>query len=323
MVQRQYEMALREGKIESEQLQAKNAEIARLAEELRKLQVQLAARASEPGEAELSQMLAAGDFDGALQLKTKQLAARRREAEKLPRDLFELGTIYELRFDWPQALTAYGESWRLEEKPEYGFQYAYLAAKQKQFTAAITVYEILRTKCTAATDIASTLNNLAILYRETQRMKEAEGAYQEALSTYRKLAKDNPEAYLPNVAGTPNNLAILYRETQRMKEAEGAYQEALSTYRKLAKDNPEAYLPNVAGTLNNLAILYRDTQRMKEAEEAYQEALTTYRKLANDNPEAYLPDVAMTLNNLAILYRATQRMKEAEGAYQEALRLPT
>ena len=148
------------------------------------------------------------------------------------------------------------------------------------------------------TDRARTLNNLAVLYSSTQRMKEAEQAYAEALATYRKLAEANPDAYLPYVAGTLNNLAVLYSGTQRMKEAEQAYAEALATYRKLAEANPDAYLPDVAMALNNLAILYRGTQRMKEAEQAYAEALATYRKLAEANPDAYLPDVAMALNNL-------------------------
>ena len=41
-------------------------------------------------------------------------------------------------------------------------------------------------------------------------MKEAEGAYQEALDIRRQLAKANPAAYQKDVAGTLNNLALLY-----------------------------------------------------------------------------------------------------------------
>ena len=86
-------------------------------------------------------------------------------------------------------------------------------------------------------DVAMTLNNLAILYGDIQRLQEAEEAYQEALMTYRQLAKANAVAYLPNVATTLNNLAILYGDIQRLQEAEEAYQEALMTYRQLAKAN--------------------------------------------------------------------------------------
>jgi tetratricopeptide (TPR) repeat protein len=38
-------------------------------------------------------------------------------------------------------------------------------------------------------ELATTLNNLADLYRATQRMKEAEAAYQEALSIVRELER--------------------------------------------------------------------------------------------------------------------------------------
>jgi tetratricopeptide (TPR) repeat protein len=204
--------------------------------------------------------------------------------DKFAQDLFELGTIQQLRFNWPNALKAYREAWHLKRNPEYGFQYGHLAQQQNQFQEAVGVYETV-------------------------------------LTLYRELAKANPEAYLPYVATTLNNLALLYSATQRMKAAEEAYREALSTYRELAKANPEAYLPYVATTLNNLAVLYSDTQRMKAAEGAYREALSIRRELAKANPETYLPDVAMTLNNLANLYRATQRLKAAEECCREAERL--
>jgi tetratricopeptide (TPR) repeat protein len=293
--------AVQEGRVTEQQLEARDAEIARLAEELRKLQEQLVARASEPTEVKLSNLLAFGDLAGAVRLKTEQVETRRSEAEKLPRDLFELGTIHELRFDWPKALVAYREAWRLHRDPEYGFRYAYNAQRQNQFLEAIGVYEVLLKTYTNLPDVATTLNNLAVLYRASQRKKEAEAAYQEALSIRRELTRANPEACLPDVATTLNNLAVLYSATQRMKEAEAAYQEALSTYRELAQANPEAYLPDVAGTLNNLAVLYSDTQRMKEAEAACREAEGILEPLWFVNPELHGDQMARILLMRALL----------------------
>ena len=57
-------------------------------------------------------------------------------------------------------------------------------------------------------DVAGTLNNLAILYGDTQRLKEAEAAYLEALDIHRQLAKTNAAAYQLDVAQTLNNLEI-------------------------------------------------------------------------------------------------------------------
>ena len=54
-----------------------------------------------------------------------------------------------------------------------------------------------------------TLNNLAGLYSNTERMKDAEDAYKEALETYRQLANTNPAAYQLYVAFTLNNVALL------------------------------------------------------------------------------------------------------------------
>jgi tetratricopeptide (TPR) repeat protein len=96
-----------------------------------------------------------------------------------------------------------------------------------------------------------TLNNLAILYCDTQRMGEAEKAYQEALSIRRQLAQANPEAYHPDVAMTLNNLALLYSGTQRMGEAEKALTEALTLRIELARKNPAAHVRElVVGILN-------------------------------------------------------------------------
>jgi len=264
----------------------------------------------------LDALLSTGDLDAAVLAKEEQ---RRRERHKAAQTSIELGKIHELRFDWARALEAYREAWRLEQSFDYGFKYAYLAQKQNRHNEAITVYEATRLLSKNSESAAMTLNNLAVLYRATQRMRDAERAYDEALSTYRQLAQENPEAYLPDVAMTLNNLALLYIATQRMRGAELACDEALSIRRQLAQENPEAYLPDVALTLNNLALLYSDTQRMRDAEPAYDEALSIYRQLAAGNPAAYLPYVATTLNNQANLYSDTQRMRDAELAEDEAL----
>jgi len=281
------------------------------AEEWKRRYLELAA--DDPS---LDALLSTGDLDQAAQQKIEQIERQNRKQAQSYR---KLGRIQELRFDWNAAISAYRKAFELEATVENGFQFAYLAQKQNRHKEAIAAYEaVLRLSPDAAILV---LNNLAVLYRATQRMREAETSYTEALSLRRKLAEANPEAYLPDVAMTLNNLAILYRATQRMREAETSYTEALSLYRKLAEANPEAYLPDVAMTLNNLANLYSDTQRMRDAETSYTEALSLRRKLAEANPEAYLPDVAMTLNNLALLYRDTQRMREAETSYTEALSL--
>jgi hypothetical protein len=310
-----FRLAEREGRI-TEQLKDKEAEIARLSNALLKLQEQVGERAVEPGEAKLADLLQAGDLTAAFALKTKQVEQGRAESA---RDLFELGTICELRFDWPNALDAYREAWRLNHNTEYGFKFAYIAQRQNRFSEAIALYEALLPRLTSHEQMARALNNLGLLYEATQRLREAEEAYGRSLFTYRTLAKSNPDGYLRYVATTLNNLAVLFQNTQRLREAEESYRESLVIRRRLAKSNPEVHLPYLAMVLNNLGNLYGTTQRLVKAEAAYRKSLSAYRGLATSNPAAYLPNVAITLNNLGNLYSNTQRLREAEKAYGESL----
>ncbi|EIM97558.1 hypothetical protein [Paraburkholderia hospita] len=48
-----------------------------------------------------------------------------------------------------------------------------------------------------------------MLYKDTQRLTEAESAFREALDIYRNLAEANPSVYGPDVTLTLNNLAAL------------------------------------------------------------------------------------------------------------------
>ena len=94
-----------------------------------------------------------------------------------------------------------------------------------------------------------TLNNLGILHKNTNDLKQAQDYYEEALEIYRDLAKQNPEAYKPDVAMTLNNLVIPYLELKKKGDAEKAYQGAHDIYQKLAGRHPGAYEIDYAGIL--------------------------------------------------------------------------
>ncbi len=168
-------------------------------------------------------------------------------------------------------------------------------------------------------DVATTLNNFAILHSNLQQYAQAEEEYKEALAIYRRLAAHNPEAYESDVAMTLNNLANLHSDLQQYVQAKEEYTEALAIHRRLTAHNPEAYESDVATTLHNLGVLYKDLQQYAQAEEEYKEALTIRRRLASHSPEAYESRVATTLNNLANLHSALQQYVPAEEEYKEAL----
>ncbi|MBR4146747.1 MAG: tetratricopeptide repeat protein [Bacteroidales bacterium] len=170
-------------------------------------------------------------------------------------------------------------------------------------------------------DVARTLNNLALLYSNTQRFSESETMYLEALEIRRRLAEKDPDTYEPGSAMTMNNLALLYSNTQRLTESEILQLEALEILRRLAKDNPKTYEPDLAMTLNNLAVLYSNTQRPNESTKLYLEVLEIFRRLAKENPQTYEPALATTLNNLANLYDNAQRYTESDPIRLEALEI--
>jgi tetratricopeptide (TPR) repeat protein len=166
--------------------------------------------------------------------------------------------------------------------------------------------------------LARTLRNIGVLYANTQRTREAEGVYQEALAIYRQQASDKP-AYQLDFAATLNNLGVLYRNTQRVEEAKASFREALKAYRQMAKAHSSKYQSDLARTLVNLGTVCRDTQQFEEADASYQEALGIYRELAETNQTAYRPYIAYTLGNLAISYFYGERTDKAKEAGQEML----
>jgi tetratricopeptide (TPR) repeat protein/CHAT domain-containing protein len=161
-------------------------------------------------------------------------------------------------------------------------------------------------------DLATSLNNLALLYESQGRWGEAEPLYDEALKIYRELFGKKPNNYL---ATSLNNLAELYKSQGRWGEAEPLYDEALKIRRKLFGKNANN---DLAASLNNLAELYQSQGRWREAEPLFDEALKIRRELFGKNANN---DLAMSLNNLAGLYRSQGRWGEAEPLFDEALKI--
>jgi len=156
-------------------------------------------------------------------------------------------------------------------------------------------------------EVATSLNNLADLYRDQGRYADAEPLYQRSLD----ISEKTLGAEHPAVATSMNNLAGLYQDQGRYAEAEPLYQRSLAILERTFGPGH----PSVATSLNNLAGLYQTQGRYPEAEPLYQRSLAILERTFG--PEH--PDVAVSLNNLAELYRALGRYPEAEPLYQRSL----
>ncbi|MBC7856797.1 MAG: serine/threonine protein kinase, partial [Pirellulaceae bacterium] len=138
-------------------------------------------------------------------------------------------------------------------------------------------------------NIADSLNNLASLLQEQDRLAEAEPFFREALDIYRKAL---PSGH-PDIALGLNNVASLLQEQNKLAEAEPLLREALGINRKAL---PVGH-PMIATSLNNLAALLRAQNNLAGAELLYREALDIFRTAF---PPGH-PDIALGLNNLASL----------------------
>jgi tetratricopeptide (TPR) repeat protein len=155
--------------------------------------------------------------------------------------------------------------------------------------------------------VATSLNNLALLYKDQGKYAQAEPLYQRALTIDRKaLGPDHPE-----LAAHLNNLAELYRARGKYAEAEPLYQWALAIDEKALGSNH----PGVATDLNNLALLYDDQGKYAQAEPLLQRALAIVEKTLGPAH----PNVATVLANYALLLREMKRAAAATELEARAL----
>lgn len=207
------------------------------------------------------------------------------------------------------------------------------------------------TRKAATGNVATTLNNLAELYRTKGEYARAERFYERALAIVEGLS--GPEA--AEVATTLNNLANLYRAEADYARAEPLFRRALKIYAKVeGTEHPDVALvlnnlgaiyqdrgdydraeplylralairekalgkehPDVASTLSNLAELYGSKGEYARAQQLHIRALAIYVKASGRDH----PDVAISLNNLAALYLETGDYAHAEPLYQRALEI--
>jgi CHAT domain-containing protein/tetratricopeptide (TPR) repeat protein len=140
--------------------------------------------------------------------------------------------------------------------------------------------------------VATSLNNLAELYRALGDYAKAELLYQRSLAIVEKAHGSEH----PNVGISLNNLAVLYVSLGDYARAEPLLQRALAIREKVL--GPEH--PDVAHSLNGLAELYNSLGDYDKAKRLLQRALAIREKAFG--PEH--PDVAASLNNLAEVFRS-------------------
>jgi tetratricopeptide (TPR) repeat protein len=96
---------------------------------------------------------------------------------------------------------------------------------------------------------------MGLLLSAVGRRQEALAPTEEAVKTYRELAKTNP-AFLGDLAASLNNLGLFQLALGQPEQARSAYAESIAIIRPLADTNP-AFQQDLQRTLNNLEELNR------------------------------------------------------------------
>lgn len=156
-------------------------------------------------------------------------------------------------------------------------------------------------------DIAASLNNLASLLYEQNKLAEAEPLYRESLAINRAAF---PAGH-PATSRSLNDLATLLYRQNKLTEAEPLLRESLAIDRATL---PAGH-PSIASGLDNLAKIRLAEERPAEAEPLFREALAIRRAAY----PAEHPVIALGLNNLANTLRAQNKLTEAEPLQREAL----
>jgi len=176
---------------------------------------------------------------------------------------------------WPLTAPTQDPRWQaLSAAGLKAYQQGRHPEAEKQFEAALEEAEGFGSRDLR---IATSLNNLAVLYKLQGRYREAEPLLLRALAIREQaLGSEHPD-----VAQSLDNLAGLYHSQGYHREAEPLLRRALAIY----ESRLGAEHPGVAQSLNSLAGLYQAQGRYAEAEPLYQRALAIYEKvLGSEHP---------------------------------------
>ena len=156
-------------------------------------------------------------------------------------------------------------------------------------------------------EVASVLNNLAVLCTHIGDLGRAEDLATQALGITERTVGDSHADYAMHL----NNLGQIQRELGDYATAQQLYQQSVEVIRRAEGDDH----PNVATALNNLAGLYMAMGRFAEAEPLYRRALEIRRQALDDTD----PAVAELLDNQGQLFHVLGDLQAALRNAEQAL----
>jgi len=156
---------------------------------------------------------------------------------------------------------------------------------------------------------ATSLNNLALLYKSMGKYDKSEPLYKEAIKINKEILGEKD----PDYATSINNLGLLYERMGQYNKAEPLIKEAMKIRKEVLGEKDSDY----AISLNNLALLYKLTGQYDKAEPLFKEAIKIKKEVLGEQHSSY----ATSLSNLALLYDEMGQFDKSEPLYKEAMEI--
>jgi serine/threonine protein kinase len=156
-------------------------------------------------------------------------------------------------------------------------------------------------------DTLTAMDDLAMLYYEQGRYKEAETLCTAALEGRRRVLGGEHRDTLLSMS----NLAEIYEIQAKFPDAEALCRETLGLRTRLL--GPED--PNTLVSMNNMAALHFELGQLDEAERMFRHVIDVERRVKGPSH----PHTLRTMNNLSLLLNESGRLSEAEMLIREVL----
>ncbi|XP_077980179.1 uncharacterized protein LOC144435459 [Glandiceps talaboti] len=163
-------------------------------------------------------------------------------------------------------------------------------------------------------DIAISLNGLALVYQQQRKYDQAMEYYQRCLQIHQTELPENHRL----IGETMNNIGSLLFGMDRFTEAMEYLNSAIKVYEVCYFGT---FHPDLAGALNNLAVCYRNLNQMDKAGPLLEQLVFNYRayEMAVTAFGKKHPDVAERLINLGVYHQHLEMYDKALDMYNKAM----
>ncbi len=166
--------------------------------------------------------------------------------------------------------------------------------------------------------LATTLNNLAALAAQAERLDDAEADYRRAVEIQRQLTSRAPQvvAYLRDLSVSQNNLGYLLSRKDQPELAVEHFEGARANLSRLARahDKSPEYASRLGAVCNNLGLAFENQNLNDRAEVAFNEAIEWQQRALTLSPKWRQAQTYLDAHtaNLARVLRAAGQLDGAD-----------